>query len=53
MAVLFVMQVNAESCNDDFIKEMIVNICGMGGIKLHSLTTAALARRRDNNLRVF
>jgi len=33
MAVLFVMQVSAESCNDDFIKEMIVNICGMGGMK--------------------
>lgn len=33
MAVLFVMQVSVESCNDDFIKEMIVNVCGMGGIK--------------------
>ncbi|XP_003246343.1 uncharacterized protein LOC100573276 [Acyrthosiphon pisum] len=32
-AVMFVMQVSVESCGDEFIKNMIVNVCGMGGIK--------------------
>jgi len=30
MTVLFVMQVSVESCSDEFIKEMIVKVCGMG-----------------------
>jgi len=27
------MQVSTEPCNDEFIKEMIVKVCGMEGIK--------------------
>ncbi|KAL4112435.1 hypothetical protein QTP88_016227 [Uroleucon formosanum] len=33
VTVLFVMQVSVESCSDELIKEMIVKVCGMGGIK--------------------
>ncbi|KAL5240283.1 hypothetical protein ACI65C_007693 [Semiaphis heraclei] len=29
MSVLFVMQVSVESCSDEFIKEMVVKVCGM------------------------
>lgn len=33
VTVLFVMQVPVEPCSDEFIKEMIVNVCGMVGLK--------------------
>lgn len=33
VTVLFVMQVSVESCSDEFIRETIVNVCGMSKIK--------------------
>ncbi|XP_060836586.1 uncharacterized protein LOC132919213 [Rhopalosiphum padi] len=33
VSVFFVMQVSVEPCNDKYIKDMIVNVCGMVGLK--------------------
>ncbi|CAI6343048.1 unnamed protein product [Macrosiphum euphorbiae] len=33
VTVMFVMQVSVESCSDELIRDMIVKVCAMGGIK--------------------
>jgi len=33
VTIMFVMQVSVESCSDELIRDMIVKVCAMGGIK--------------------
>jgi len=33
VTVMFVMSVSVESCSDELIRDMIVKVCAMGGIK--------------------